>query len=137
MALYETVFIARQDLSADGVDELVQKLEKIITDRTGSIVSKEYWGLKKLAFKVKKNLRGHYVLLNIDAPYSAIEELKRIMSFNEDIIRDMTFIVESHQKISQLHASKTAKDFKPKTEKNFKKDPDKFDLIQDQMQFDI
>ncbi|NBV05967.1 MAG: 30S ribosomal protein S6, partial [Proteobacteria bacterium] len=62
MALYETVFIARQDLTAEDVDALSSKLAKIITDANGKLVSKEYWGLRNLAYKVKKNSRGHYVL---------------------------------------------------------------------------
>ena len=142
MALYETVFIARQDLTADDVDNLTTKLSKIITDGKGEVVSQEYWGLRNLAYKVKKNLRGHYVLLNISAPYSAVEELNRVMGFNEDVIRNVTFCTEAHEDSSPLFASKTAKEFKPKpvtptNSKGPKKEPSKFDLVLDQVQFDI
>ena len=74
MPLYETVFIVRQDATADDVDALTDKLAKIITDEGGKIVSKEYWGLRQLAYKINKNSRGHYVLLNIDSKYSAVAD---------------------------------------------------------------
>ena len=135
MALYETVFIARQDLSAEDVDALSNKLAKIITDGKGKVVSKEYWGLRNLAYKVKKNSRGHYVLINIDSEYPAVAELNRVMGFNEDIIRSSTFSVEAHQKESLLFLSNSAKDYKPgKTP--LKKEPTKTDLVLDQVQFE-
>lgn len=136
MPLYETVFIARQDLTAEDVDNLAAKLSKIITNDNGKIVSKEYWGLKNLAYKVKKNSRGHYVLLNIDAQYSAVAELKRIMGFNEDIIRSMIFAVDSHQEESALFVSTTAKDYKA-GKISVKKEPSKADLVLDQVQFEV
>ncbi len=136
MPLYETVFIARQDLTADDVDALTDKLSKIITDEKGKIVSKEYWGLRTLSYKVKKNSRGHYVLLNIDAKYPAVAELKRVMSFNEDIIRSSVFKVEAHEKESPLFMSKTAKDYKA-GKVSAKKEPSKIDLVLDQVQFEV
>lgn len=136
MPLYETVFIARQDLAADDVDTLTSKLSKIVSDGEGKVVSKEYWGLRNLAFKVKKNSRGHYVLLNINAPYSAVAELNRVMSFNEDIIRSATFVVEEHQEESPLFASANAKDYKA-GKIAAKKEPSKVDLVLDQVQFDV
>jgi len=133
MPLYETVFIVRQDATADDVDNLTDKLAKIITDEGGKIVSKEYWGLKKLAYKIKKNSRGHYVLLNIDAKYSAVAELKRVMGYNEDIIRTLTFKVEEHLPESLLFASNTAKTFKAVA----KKEPSKTDLLLERVQFEV
>ena len=79
MPLYETVFIARQDLTAEDVDALAVKLSKIITDAKGKIVSKEYWGLRNLSYKVKKNARGHYILLNIDAEYAAVAGVDTVL----------------------------------------------------------
>lgn len=113
MALYEAVFITRQDLTVADVDALSDKLAKILTEREGTIVSKEYWGLRNLAYKIKKNSRGHYVLLNIDSPYEAVAEMKRVMGFNEDIIRSDIFKVEKHSEApSQLMFSVNAKDYK-------------------------
>ena len=136
MPLYETVFIARQDLAADDVDALTTKLSKIITDGKGKIVSKEYWGLRSLAYKVKKNLRGHYILLNIDAEYPVVAELKRVISFNENIIRSSIFKTEAHQKESLLFASVTAKDYKA-DKLPVKKEPSKADMVLDQVQFEV
>ncbi len=135
MALYETVFIARQDLTAEDVDALSDKLAKIITDGKGKILSKEYWGLRTMSYKIKKNSRGHYVLLNIDAPFPAVAELNRVIGFNEDIIRSVTLKAEEAAEESQLFVSATAKDFK--AGKIVKKDSTKYDLVVDQTQFDI
>lgn len=135
MPLYETVFIARQDLSADDVDALTEKLSKVVTDGKGKIVSKEYWGLKNLAYKVKKNTRGHYVLLNISADYPVVAELKRVISFNESVIRSSLFKTEAHNKQSHLFASKTAKEFR--ADKPVKREPSKSDLVLDQVQFEV
>lgn len=135
MALYETVFIARQDLTVDDVDALSSKLAKIITDGNGKVVSKEYWGLRNLSYKVKKNSRGHYVLLNIDSEYPAVAELNRVIGYNEDIIRSLTFSVESHQNESELFLSANAKDYKA-GKAPAKKEPSKIDLVLDQVQFE-
>ena len=112
MPLYETVFITRQDLTVEDVDNLTNKLCKIITDGNGKIVSKEYWGLRNLAYIIKKNTRGHYVLINIDAEYPAVQELKRVIKYNENIIRSVLFNVESHSAESLLFVSSDAKDYK-------------------------
>ena len=135
MAFYEAVFIARQDLALEDVDNLFDKLSKIITDAKGTIVSREYWGLRNLAYKIKKNSRGHYVLLSISSDYKAVEELKRVTSFNEDIIRSAVFVsdVKLTDK-SQLFICSNAKEYKPG--KVSEVDVSKYDSIQDQLQFD-
>ena len=112
MALYEVVFIARQDLSVEDVDNLSDKFSKIITDHKGKVVSKEYWGLKVLAYKINKNPRGHYVMLNVSADHDAILELRRVIGFNEDIIRSNIFNVEQHISPSLLMVSEDAKSYK-------------------------
>ncbi len=136
MPLYETVFIARQDLTVDDVDSLASRLCKIIEDGAGKIVSKEYWGQRILSYKIKKNSRGHYVLLNIDSPYSAVAELKRVMGFNEDIMRSMTFSVEQHSDESALFVAASAKDYKS-GKVAAKKDSSKIDSVLDQVQFEV
>ena len=112
MALYEVVFIARQDLSAEDVDNLSDKLSQIIAEYKGKVLSKEYWGLRTLAYKINKNNRGHYVLLNIDANNEATKELQRVIGFNENIIRSNLFNVIEHQNPSKLKISNNAKDAK-------------------------
>ena len=94
MTNYEGVFIARQDLGASQVTALIQDLSKVISDNGGEVVKVDNWGLKNLAYRIKKNRKGHYVFLNISAPAAAVKEYERIMRFNEDIIRYMTIKVE-------------------------------------------
>ncbi|MFI5001540.1 MAG: 30S ribosomal protein S6 [Reyranellales bacterium] len=95
MALYENVFIARQDVPATQVETLTTQFSDIVTGLGGTVSKKEYWGLRSLAFRIKKNRKGHYTLLNIDAPSAAIKEMERTMSINEDIIRFITVRVDS------------------------------------------
>ena len=94
MALYEHVIIARQDISAAQVEALTAEFSKIIDENGGTVAKNEYWGLKSLAYKIKKNRKGHYVLLNIDAPHAAVTEMERIERLNEDVLRTMTIRVE-------------------------------------------
>lgn len=94
MSLYEHVFIARQDVSQQQVEGLVEQFSAVIKENGGSIAKTEYWGLRNLAFKVRKNRKGHYALLNIDAPAAAVAEMERQMGINEDVIRFMTVRVE-------------------------------------------
>ena len=94
MPLYETVVIARQDVSTAQVETLGDDLTKILTERGGNVAKREYWGLRNLTYRIKKNRKGHYVLLNIDAPADAVHEMERVMRFNEDIIRSMTVRVD-------------------------------------------
>ena len=91
---YESVFIARQDVTATQVDGLVETFEKVITDAGGSIPKTESWGLKTLAYKIKKNRKGHYTLFNIDAPAEAVHEMERQMRINEDVLRYLTIRVD-------------------------------------------
>ncbi|MEQ9144521.1 MAG: 30S ribosomal protein S6 [Parvibaculaceae bacterium] len=97
MPLYEHVFIARQDVSAQQVENLTEQFSNIITENGGKITKGEYWGLKNLAYKMKKNRKGHYQLLNIDAPHAAIAEMERQMSLNEDVLRHLTLRVDEHE----------------------------------------
>ena len=94
MALYENVFIARQDVPATQVEALTTQFTELVTNLGGTVPKKEYWGLRSLTFRIKKNRKGHYTLLNIDAPPAAVKELERTMSINEDIIRYLTVRVD-------------------------------------------
>ena len=97
MALYEHVFIARQDISAQQVEGLTDMIQAVLEENGGKITKNEYWGLKSLAYRVKKNRKGHYSLLNIDASHEAVSELERRISLNDDIIRHMTIRVDEHE----------------------------------------
>jgi small subunit ribosomal protein S6 len=95
MALYENVFIARQDVPATQVETLTNQFAELVAAQGGTVQKKEYWGLRSLAFRIKKNRKGHYTLMNIDAPPAAVKELERTMSINEDIIRYLTVRVDT------------------------------------------
>ncbi|PPR61091.1 MAG: 30S ribosomal protein S6 [Alphaproteobacteria bacterium MarineAlpha4_Bin2] len=94
MPLYESVLVARQDISAGQVDTLADDMEKIITDAGGSVARREYWGLRSLAYRMKKNRKGHYVMFNLDAPSKAIQEMERNLRLHEDVLRYMTIRIE-------------------------------------------
>lgn len=98
MPLYEHVFLARQDLAQAQVDALAETATNIITENGGSIVKAETWGLRGLAYRIAKNRKAHYVMLDIDAPAAAIAELERQTGINEDVIRFMTIRVDAHEK---------------------------------------
>jgi len=95
MALYENIFIARQDVPQTQVETLTNQFAELVAAQGGTVSKKEYWGLRSLTFRIKKNRKGHYSLLNIDAPSAAVKELERTMSINEDIIRYLTVRVDS------------------------------------------
>jgi len=96
MPLYEHVFLARQDVSQQQVDALTNEYKQIITDGGGTIGRAEYWGLKSLAYKIKKNRKAHYSCINIDAPHAAVAEMERRMGLSTDILRFMTIRVAAH-----------------------------------------
>ena len=97
MALYEHVFLARQDLAQAQVDALAETATQIVTGLGGRIVKAETWGLRGLAYRIAKNRKAHYVMLEIDGPSAAIDELERQIAINEDVIRYMTVRVEAHE----------------------------------------
>ena len=94
MALYEHVFLARQDLAQAQVDALAEMATKIIEEGKGKVVKTETWGLRSLAYRIAKNRKAHYVMLDIDAPTGVVAELERQLNINEDIIRFMTVRVD-------------------------------------------
>jgi small subunit ribosomal protein S6 len=97
MSLYEYVFLARQDISAQQVEGLVQEFRTIIEGQGGTIGKTEYWGLKGLTFRIKKNRKAHFSLMNIDAPPAAITELERQLRLSTDVIRFLTVRVDEHE----------------------------------------
>ena len=94
MALYEHVVIARQDISPQQAEALNDQLQTIIKDGGGSVAKIEYWGLRNLTYRIKKNRKGHYSLLAIDAPSAAVKEMERQLSINEDVLRYLTVRVD-------------------------------------------
>ncbi len=94
MALYETILIFRQDISSTQVETLTETFSNILKEQGGSVVKTEQWGLKTLTYRIKKNRKGHYVYLGLDASAAAVAEMERNLSINEDVLRVMTVKVE-------------------------------------------
>ena len=97
MPLYEHTFLARQDLSQAQVDALAATATEIIEANQGKVTKTETWGLKNLAYKIKRNRKAHFVMLNIEAPAGTVAELERQTSINEDVIRFLTVRVDAHE----------------------------------------
>jgi small subunit ribosomal protein S6 len=95
--LYEHVFLARQDLSQSQVDALAATATEIVESNGGKVTKTETWGLKSLAYKIKRNRKAHFVLLNVEAPAGVIAELERQTQINEDVIRYMSVRVDEHE----------------------------------------
>ena len=94
MPLYEHIYLARQDVSPQQVEEMTNNMTEVLTQGGGKVTKNEYWGLKSLSYRIKKNRKAHYSLLNIDAPAPAVAEMERQMRINEDILRFMTVRVD-------------------------------------------
>jgi small subunit ribosomal protein S6 len=111
MALYEHVFIARQDLANAQAEGLIEHFGQVLKDNGGSVVGSEYWGLKTMAYKINKNRKGHYAYLRSDAPAPAVQEMERLMRLHEDVMRVLTVKVEGHEEgPSVVVQSKNARD---------------------------
>ena len=96
MPLYEHVFLARQDISQQQVEAIMQTFRTLLEEQGGKVGKTEYWGLKSLAYRIKKNRKAHYALLNIDAPHEAVTELERQERLSTDVIRFLTVRVDEH-----------------------------------------
>jgi small subunit ribosomal protein S6 len=97
MALYEHIFLTRQDVTAQQVEALTEQIKSKIASLGGAVTKVEPWGLKSLAYRIKKNRKAHFTLLNIAAPSEAVVETERLLSINEDVIRFLTIRVEEHE----------------------------------------
>jgi len=110
MPLYEHVFLARQDISQAQVEALTKEYGEVIAEGGGRVGKTEYWGLKSLAFKIKKNRKAHYALMNIDGPPAAVAEMERRMSLSPDVIRFLTVRVERHEAEPSVQMRKSDRD---------------------------
>ncbi|MEQ8411496.1 MAG: 30S ribosomal protein S6 [Erythrobacter sp.] len=117
MALYEHVFLARQDLSQAQVDALAATATEIVEANDGKVTKTETWGLKSLAYKIDRNRKAHFVMLNIDGPGSVVEELERQTRINEDVIRYMTIRVDEHEEGPSVMMRKNERDRKRRGDK--------------------
>jgi small subunit ribosomal protein S6 len=97
MPLYEHVYLARQDVSAQQVEELTAQFKGVIEQMGGKIAKTEYWGVKSLSYRMRKNRKAHFTLMNVEAPAAALTEVERLERLNEDILRYLTVRVEAHE----------------------------------------
>ena len=120
MALYESVIIGRQDLTLGQFEALIEEFTTVLKSQEGDVKKREYWGLRNLAYKINKNRKGHYILLNIDAPSSAISEFERLMGLHEDIVRFLTIrIDEINDNPSPMMNGKTERNRSESSEDSF------------------
>jgi small subunit ribosomal protein S6 len=118
MALYEHVFLARQDVSGQRVDELVEQYKGVIETGGGKVGKTEYWGLKSLSFRINKNRKAHYTLMNIEAPHTAVVEMERQMGINEDVLRYMTVRVDALEEEPSVQMQKKERDERRRRERD-------------------
>lgn len=95
MPLYESTLIARPDISGQQVEGLSEQFQEIVREKGGEVAKTEYWGLRSLTYKIKKNRKGHYLFMQIDAPAEAIAEMERNMRINEDVMRYLTIRIDA------------------------------------------
>ena len=117
MAHYEHVFLARQDLSQAQVDALAASATEIIEKNEGKVTKTETWGLKNLAYKIDRNRKAHFVMLNIEGPGSVVAELERQTRINEDVIRYMTIRVEEPEEGPSVMMRKNDRDRKKRSDR--------------------
>src|SRR5258708_27864578 len=110
MPLYEHVFLSRQDISQAQVEAQAKEYSQVIEEGGGKVGKTEYWGLKTVAFKIKKNRKAHYSLMNLDAPPAAIAEMERRMGLSPDVIRFITIRVDEHETEPSIQMRKTDRD---------------------------
>jgi len=115
MPLYENVFIARQEISGAQVDVLADGFAQLVAEQGGEVKKREYWGLRNLAFRMKKNRKGHYVLFHLVAPPAVVSELERTMRINEDVLRYLTVRVDAFDEgPSAVMLSRGSRDDRPR-----------------------
>lgn len=115
MALYESVYIARQDLSTQQVEALTELMSAVLTDNGATIAKTEQWGLRSLAYRIKKNRKGHYTQLTIDGPSAAVQELERQLGLHEDVLRSLTLRIDAiDMEPSAILQAKAGRDERPR-----------------------
>ncbi|MGH6718479.1 MAG: 30S ribosomal protein S6 [Alphaproteobacteria bacterium] len=128
MPFYESTYIVRPDVSGQQVEALTAAMTELVQANGGTVAKNEYWGLKSLAYRVKKNRKGHFVMLGLDAPPAAVAELERNLGINEDVIRYLTVRVEAlEQGPSAMMQAKHGRDDRRRDERDRERDRGRFD----------
>jgi small subunit ribosomal protein S6 len=110
MPLYECVFIARNDVTQQQVETIAEQMTGVLTEGGGEVRKREYWGLRGLAYRIKKNRKGHYMLLGVNAPPAAVQEMERQLRLNEDVLRSLTIRVEAIEEAPSAILAKRSDD---------------------------
>jgi len=110
MALYEHVFLARQDVTPQQVEGFVDQFKAVIEQNGGQVDKTEMWGVKSLAYRIKKNRKAHFTMFNLNAPPAAVAEMERQMRINEDILRFMTIRVDAFEEGPSVMMQKRERD---------------------------
>ncbi len=118
MALYEHVFLARQDISTQQVEALVEQFKTVLEENGGKVGKIESWGLRTLTYRINKNRKAHYILMNVDAPHAAVAEMERQQGLNEDILRFMTLRVEELDEEQSAMMQKRDRDDRRRGDRN-------------------
>ncbi|KMO33711.1 30S ribosomal protein S6 [Methylobacterium aquaticum] len=126
MALYEHVFLARQDVTSQQVETMVETYKSVIEQNGGKVEKTEMWGVKSLAYRIRKNRKAHFTLLNIDAPPAALAEMERQMRISEDVLRFMTVRVEALEAEPSAMMQKRDRDERKDRERGRRRDDDGF-----------
>lgn len=110
MALYENVFLARQDISSQQMEALMTQFKDVVEGNGGKVAKTEYWGIKSLAYRIAKNKKAHYALIQVEAPHAAVAEMERQMRLNEDVMRFMTVCIEALEEGPSVMMQKRERD---------------------------
>ena len=124
MPLYEHVFLVRQDVTSQQVEALAEQYKGIIEAGSGTVAKTEMWGVKSLAYRIKKNRKAHFTLMNIDAPPAAVAEMERQMGISEDVLRFVTIKVEEHEEAPSAMMQKRERDDRKDRERGRRRDED-------------
>jgi small subunit ribosomal protein S6 len=124
MPHYEHVYIVRQDVTPQAVEQLTETLKGVVEQTGGTLVNHEYWGLRNLNYRIKKNRKGHYVLMNLDAPPAAVSELERQQKINEDVVRYLTIRVDQLPEGPSAMMKQRDRDRERDRERGFDRDRD-------------
>ena len=122
MPLYEHVFMARQDVTSQQVEGFVEQYKGVIEQNGGRVVKTEMWGVKSLAYRIKKNRKAHFAMLNLDAPPAAVAEMERQMRINEDVLRFMTVRVDALEAEPSVMMQKRDRDERKDRERGRRRD---------------
>jgi small subunit ribosomal protein S6 len=127
MPLYEHIYLARQDASTQQVEELTAQLKGVIEGLGGTVAKTEYWGVKSLSYRLRKNRKAHFTLMNLDAPPPAISEIERLERLNEDVLRYLTIRVDEHEDGPSAMMRRAERDRDREERRGDRGDRDRFD----------